>query len=259
MKRTFMLTSPLQIGTDVKAAQTKLIRAGFLRKGGNDGAYGPESSRAAGEAHWLLGFPPALAHAGTYGETLDNVLTQWLKDKKLPTAYQTRRNTRLKAVTLGTKALEWLRPHIGDTEHPARSNKVEWASIWYGSIGPWCAMGVTRAYVAVGSKAFVRGHRYAYVPYIKDDAIAGRNGLIRTFEPLSGNLWCVDWTGNGSFDHVELVDKPPKGIASGTPFTTIGCNTSFDDKGDQSNGGACAAKDRTILGGGRSVFVRVIK
>jgi hypothetical protein len=120
-------------------------------------------------------------------------------------------------------------------------------------------MGATAAFAAVGSKAFKRGSRYAYVPYIVQDAKAGRNGLMRTFKPESGDLWCVDWTGNGDFDHVEIIDEPPKsGIQAGTPFTTIGCNTSFDDAGDQSNGGACAHRNRTILGGGRSIFVRVM-
>lgn len=259
MKRTLTLTSPLQRGDDVKAAQAKLIKAGYLRKGGNDGVWGAESARAAGQAHWFLGFPPALARAQTYGETLDNVLTRWLADKTLAADYQKRRDIRLKAVTLGTKALDFLRAKVGETEKPAGSNKVEWASTWYGITGPWCAMGATRAYVAAGSKAFIRGARYAYVPYIVHDAIAGENGLMRTFDPKPGDLWCVDWEGNGIFDHVELVDKPPAGIAAGTSFTTIGCNTSFDDRGSQSNGGACASRSRTVLGGGRSVFVRVTR
>jgi len=259
MKRTLALTSPFQRGTDVKAAQAKLIRAGYLRTGEADGIWGPESRRAAMQAHWFLGFPPALARAPTYGDVLDDVLTDWLKNKTLPVDYQKRRNARLKAVTFGTKALDFLRQHIGDTEKPAGSNEVDWASEWYGVIGPWCAMGVTRAYVTAGSKAFVRGARYSFVPFIVSDALAGENGLMRTFEPKSGDLWCVDWEGNGSFDHVELVDQPPKTISPGTPFKTIGCNTSFDDRGNQSNGGACAARDRTVLGGGRSVFVRVTK
>lgn len=258
MKRTLILTSPLMKGSDVKAAQTKLIKAGFLRKGGNDGVWGPESGRASSEGHWLLGFPSALAHAEAYGETMDNVLDQWIKTKTLPEDYQKRRNIRLKQISIGKKALEWLRNHIGDTERPPGSNLVSWASVWYGVKGPWCAMGATRALVEAGSKAFKRGSRYSYVPYIVQDAIAGRNGLMRTFAPESGDLWCVDWTGNGDFDHVEMVDDPPDSINPGTPFTTIGCNTSFDDSGDQSNGGACAARHRTILGGGRSVFVRVL-
>ncbi len=259
MNRTLTLTSPLQRGSDVRAAQSKLILAGHLRKGGNDGVWGPESARAAGQAHWFLGFPPALARAETYGETLDNVLTQWLKDKTLAVDYQKRRDARLKAVTLGTKALAYLKEKVGDTEKPAGSNKVEWASGWYGMTGPWCAMAATRAYVAAGSKAFLRGVRWAYVPYIVSDAIAGRNGLMRTFTPKPGDLVCFDWEGNGSFDHVGLVDVPPASVNAGATFKTVEGNTSFDDRGSQSNGGACAARSRTVLGNGRTVFVRVTR
>jgi hypothetical protein len=136
---------------------------------------------------------------------------------------------------------------------------VAWASEWYGIIGPWCAMGATRAYVEAGSKAFVRGTRYAYVPYIVRDAAAGENGLTRTFAPRPGDLVCFDWLGDGLFDHVELVDKAPSAIGVGATFTTLGCNTSFDDAGDQSNGGACASRKRQILSGGRTVFVRVTR
>lgn len=258
MKRTLALTSPMQRGTDVKTAQGKLIRGGWLRTGGNDGVFGPESARAAGQAHWWLGFPNKLAKAETYGELLDRVLTEWLKTGTLPADYIKRREARLRAVTLGAKALAWLRGHVGEVEKPAHSNRVEWASVWYGIIGPWCAMGATRAYVEAGSKAMARGQRYAYVPYIVRDGIAGENGLVRTFDPKPGDLVCFDWDG-GVFDHVELVDEPPKMLTAGSAFTTIGCNTSFDDKGDQSNGGACAKRNRTVLGGGRTVFVRVTR
>jgi hypothetical protein len=259
MKRTLTLTSPLQRGTDVKTAQSKLILAGYLRKGGNDGVWGPESARASGQAHWFLGFPPALARAETYGETLDNVLTKWLKDKTLAVDYQKRRDLRLKSVTFGSKALEWLRSKVGSTEKPSGSNQVDWASGWYGAVGPWCAMAVTRAYSEVGSKAFVRGVRWAYVPYIINDATAGQNGLMRTFDPKPGDLVCFDWDGKGGFDHVGLVDIPPKTVTAGAAFKTVEGNTSFDDAGSQSNGGACAARNRTVLGNGRTVFVRVTK
>jgi hypothetical protein len=257
MARTLTLTSPLQRGPDVRAAQAKLILGGWLRKGGNDGVYGPETARAAGQAHWWLGFPTKLARAETYGDTIDRVLTQWLADKTLPADYQQRRNQRLKAVTLGSKALEWLRTRVGETESPPGSNRVEWASDWYGIQGPWCAMAVTRAYVEAGSKAFARGQRWAYVPYMLSAATAGRDGLTRTFDPKPGDLVLFDWDGGGVPDHVELVDKPPRTITVGTSFTTVGGNTSFDEQGSQSNGGACAQRTRTVLDGKRTVFVRV--
>lgn len=261
--KTLALTSPLTHGPTVKTAQGKLSRGGWLRAGQNDGVYGPETARAAGQAHWELGFPDALAHATTYGDTLDTVITAFLKDGAhgLPADYRKRRTARMKpqAKTLGQKALDWLRPHIGDTEKPAGSNRVEWASVWYGIIGPWCAMGATRGFVEAGSKAFLRGSRYSYVPSIVHDATVGENGLARTFTPRQGDLVCFDWNGDGVFDHVELVDDPPAGVNAGAAFTTIGCNTSFDDAGDQSNGGACAHRQRTVLGGGGTVFVRAQK
>jgi peptidoglycan hydrolase-like protein with peptidoglycan-binding domain len=245
-------------GGDVKAAQSKLIRGQFLRVGGVDGVYGPESARAASQAHWELGFPGKLSQADTYGDTLDRVLVGWLATGELPPAYAKRRKARLSSETVGKKALEWLRGHVGDTEQPPGSNRVAWASVWYGIIGPWCAMGATRARVEAGSKVFVRGSYYAYVPYIVADATYSRRGLRKTFTPVSGDLVCFDWDGGGVFDHVETVDTPPKSVKGGEPFTTVGCNTSFGDSGSQSNGGACAERSRTVLGGGRTVFVHEI-
>ena len=260
MKTTYGITSPLTASPGVRTAQRKLIRAKFLRPGQDDSVYGPETARAAAQAHWELGFPPALAHAPVYGEVLDNVLTAWLKDGTLPAGYAARRKKRLAMRALGQKALAWLRPHVGDTEQPRGSNRVSWASIWYGLIGPWCAMGLTRALVEAGSTAFKRGVRYASVTYIVQDAINAQNGLTRVLYAVAqGDLVCFDWNGDGTYDHVEIVDEPPAGLSGGAVFTTIGCNTSFDDTGDQSNGGACAAKTRTILGGGRTIFVRVLR
>lgn len=260
--RTLTLTSPLTTGADVKVAQEKLISGTFLREGRADGQFGPETARACQTAHWLLGFPGKLAMAATYGELLDNVLTEWIADGALPAAYRKRRNQRLKAAaskSLGEKALDWLRPHVGDTEKPAGSNHVPWATDWYGITGPWCAMAATRAFVEAGSKAFVRGQRWAYVPFIVHDATHALNGLRRTFAPVRGSLVCFDWTGDGVFDHVEIVDNPPTSLSAGAAFTTIGGNTSFDDGGDQSNGGACAHRNRTVLSGGRVVFVEVLR
>jgi peptidoglycan hydrolase-like protein with peptidoglycan-binding domain len=256
--RTLQLTSPPMRGNDVTGSQRKLIRGKFLRAGGADGVFGPETARACSQAHWELGFAGKLAQAPTYGDTLERVLTRFLVDEQLPPAYATRRRSRLAAKPVGPKALEWLRGKVGETEQPPGSNRVAWASIWYGIIGPWCAMGATRARVEAGSKVFRRGERYAYVPYIVQDAITARNGLRRTFKPEPGDLVCMDWQGDGVFDHVETVDKPPAKLTHGAPFTTIGCNTSFDDSGSQSNGGACAHRNRTVIGGGRTVFVHEV-
>jgi hypothetical protein len=258
--RTLALVSPMMRGKDVETAQRKLVSGKFLRS--VDGVYGPESARASSQAHWELGFAGKLAQSNHYGDTLDKVLSRWLADGSLPKDYGARRVSRLKSPgsSVGERSLAWLRKHVGDTEQPAGSNRVEWASIWYGIVGPWCAMGVTRARVEAGSKVFKRGQFYAYVPYIVADAVHAQHGLRRTFQPRPGDLCCFDWPGAspGIFDHIETVDVPPGALTGGTPFSTIGCNTSFDDGGSQSNGGACAARHRTILGGGRTVFVHEV-
>jgi hypothetical protein len=258
--RTLALVSPMMRGDDVTNAQRKLIKGKFLRAGQADGVYGPESARASSQAHWELGFPEGrLAQSPTYGATLDQVLTRFLLDGKLPKAYGIRRKQRLEGIDdVGLKALKWLQNHVGDTESPPGSNRVSWASVWYGLIGPWCAMGVTRSRVEGGSDTFRRGQYYAYVPYIVADAVASRRGLRRTFTPAAGDLVCMDWDGNGVFDHVETVETPPSSVSGGAAYVTIGCNTSFDDAGSQSNGGACARRHRTVIGGGRTVFIHEV-
>jgi peptidoglycan hydrolase-like protein with peptidoglycan-binding domain len=257
--RTLTLVSPMMRGKDVITAQRKLIRGKFLRAGQADGVYGPETSRASARAHWELGFPPALAQSTAYGAGLDRTLTRWLADEELPDAYAKRRKARLaQHGKVGVDALNWLRGHVGETESPPGSNRVSWASTWYGIIGPWCAMGVTRSRVEAGSKVFIRGRYYAYVPYIVADATYARRGLRKTFRPQRGDLVCFDYDGGGIFDHVETVDTPPNAVTHGAAFSTIGCNTSFDAGGSQSNGGACAHRNRTVVGGGRTVFIREI-
>ena len=76
-------------------------------------------------------------------------------------------------------------------------------------------MAVTRAYVEAGSKGFVRGVRWAYVPYIVADAAAGVNGLARTFSPRPGDLVCFDWNG-GSLAYGRTHDPKSAPLPAGT-------------------------------------------
>lgn len=126
---------------------------------------------------------------------------------------------------------------------------------WYGLNGqPWCAMFNTYQYevgaasVHKDSPSFVRGSKYAYVPYIVADARAGRNGLSVTNSPLPGDLVCYDWGRDGLFDHTGLFE-------AGTAFswTAIEGNTSL---ANQSNGGAVMRRSRKA-NDANVVFVRV--
>jgi hypothetical protein len=245
--KTLALTSPLTSGAHVRAVQRTLQTGGILHtdflRSAVDGAFGPATGRACVRAKYRLGYPEKDLQP-TYGDKLNSLLTG---AKPLPQTYKLRAAARAKQAAtkppMRLQALAYLSAHIGETEKPAGSNRIPWASDWYGIAGPWCAMAVTRAYFEAGSKVFVRGSRYAYCPFIYEDAKYGRNGLALTTDPQPGDVVLYDWDGAGVSDHVglfaEWVDKSD-GI-----FRAIEGNTSADDKGSQSNGGMVARRARS--------------
>lgn len=154
------------------------------------------------------------------------------------------------AVALRQLALEAAVGELGVKESPAESNQVKYTD-WYGMVGPWCAMFCTWAYLTEGdSPSFVRGSRYAYVPYIVSDARGGRYGLAVTSSPLPGDLVCYDWQRNGEHDHVGLFEQWQDGQ---TVFSAIEGNTSTSN---DSNGGEVMRRSRNVNAQG-TVFVRV--
>lgn len=141
-------------------------------------------------------------------------------------------------------AIEWL-GYIEST-----GNDTLFGS-WYGmNYQPWCAMFVTYAFLveAGGSPSFVRGSRYAYVPYIVNDARANRYGLSVTTKPQPGDVVCFDWQRDGTPDHVGIFED-------GTPswFKCIEGNTS---PADNSNGGQVMRRERASADA-TITFVRV--
>lgn len=233
--RTLHLTTPLMRGDDVKMLQARLQRHGFL-KDPADGEYGILTAQAVYRAKFWLGYtkPDQVAAA---------LLMSYLGDTRKPTATMVKRaaarKRRQSMEPLRLKALENLKAHLGEKEHPAGSNRIAWASEWYGVIGPWCAMSVTRAYVDAGSLSFRRGQRYAYVPFIVHDARAGMNSLTVTNHPQPGDLVCYDWEHNGVADHVGLFER---WVVEGRTFSAVEGNTGI---GNDSNGGQVMRRDRS--------------
>jgi hypothetical protein len=150
--------------------------------------------------------------------------------------------------TLRLEALDLAATQIGYAETGNNDNKY---GDWYGMNGqPWCAIFCTWAFETSGdSPSFVRGSRYAYVPYIVGDARAGRYGLHTTDSPIPGDLVCYDWDWNGEHDHVGIFE----GWAGGSSFRAVEGNTS---SADYSNGGMVLRTQRSTSGQG-TVFVRV--
>ena len=141
---------------------------------------------------------------------------------------------------------------LGVKESPANSNKCLYTN-WYGMVGPWCAMFCTWADQTGGkpTKSFLKGVKYAYVPYIVSDARLGLNGLSITSSPKPGDLVTYDWSRDGEYDHVGLFEAWAQG--SGSTFTAIEGNTSLSNN---SNGGEVMRRTRRTTDQA-TVFVRV--
>lgn len=142
--------------------------------------------------------------------------------------------------TVRQAALELARSQLGYVEGANNANKY---GEWYGANNqPWCAIFVTWSY-ELGkegpSPSFVRGSRYAYVPYLVADAQDRRYGLSVTDDPIPGDLCCYDWQGDGERDHVGLFER---WTSAGSIFDALEGNTSLSSS---SNGGEVMRRSRT--------------
>ena len=101
------------------------------------------------------------------------------------------------------------------------------------------------------TQAFIRGSRYAYVPYVLSDAQNGRYGLSITHSPKPGRFGGLRLGAKrrtGPYRHISRVGLA--GLA--TQFTAIEGNTSIDNN---SNGGEIMRRTRTA--DNRVTFIRV--
>lgn len=151
--------------------------------------------------------------------------------------------------TIREKALRSAKAEIGYTEGANNSTKY---GQWYGwNNQPWCAIFMTWCFDPEGSTSFVKGSRYAYVPYIVEDASAHRYGLSLVSSPIPGDLVCLDFDGS-AYDHVGIVESGDSG-----DWTAIEGNTSSGSGGSQSNGGGVYRRSRTTAQVVKRCFVRV--
>lgn len=241
MTRILALTTPPMRGADVTRLQ-RLLDNGkfgdFLHKSSIDGEYGPYTAQAVWRAKYWLGYAKPDHRAGAK-------LIAYLGGRTpLSAAMRARRLWRLRnrvnrAIRL--KALSEMQKMVGMREIPPSSNRCPVTS-WYGLVGPWCAMGVSYAYVKAGSVAFAKGKRHAACFAIIADARAGRNGFSLTRHPLPGDLVLMRWPGSKwEADHVGMVERADAGA-----LITIEANTSPGVSGSQDNGGGCYRRNRTV-------------
>lgn len=129
-----------------------------------------------------------------------------------------------------SRSMDVARAELGTKESPPGSNQTAYGRA-YGMDGqPWCAQFVTWVHAKAGGTTLVLGSRYAYVPYIEEDARAGRHGLwdVAKEKGEPGDIITFDWDGNGLGNHVGLVEKN----LGGGDYQTIEGNTSTSDDSD---------------------------
>jgi hypothetical protein len=201
-----------------------------------DSIYGEVSARATRSAKWDLGYAEKNINSN-YDDAFHNYL---LGNTKQSLLMKQRAKARRKKY-VGITALEIAMQFIGVSEQPPKSNKVMFSN-WYGITGPWCAMFVTYCFVSAKSKAFIKGERYAYCPYILQDAKYNRNGLslVSANQAKAGDVVLFDWDNDGIADHVGIVNVSPM---KATKFTTIEGNTSGTNPSD---GGMVAHMTRNV-------------
>jgi hypothetical protein len=247
--RILSLTSPYMRGNDVKEAQKAMNNFGAWA-GKVDGVFGPTTAAAAKQAKWMLGYPERQC-TQTYGQALHDYLTR----KKKPNALMQRRsnNRKVSHKPMREKALAESIKWIGTKESPPNTNRVMFSD-WYGLRGPWCAMFVTWCYIQAGSKAFdPKKARWAYCPFMVNDARAQRNGLIVVprDKVQPGDIAMFDWKGNGISDHTGIVESKP---TTKGDFRCIEGNTSVSSN---DNGGSVMRRNRNTRN--VQVFIRVVE
>lgn len=254
MGRTLTLTSPLTQGADVEFTQECLKGqhgpyASFYG-GALHGIYDEATAAGAKQAKYYLGYPLEEL-VPTAGDSLRGYLQAGPAD--LPEDYQARRDDRLHppAKTPRQLALARAVSQIGRTESPAGSNLTPYGA-WYGFNGvSWCAIFQTWCWEPYAPATFVRGSRYAYVPYIRADALAHAHGLAVVSEPIPGDLVLYFWNGIGSpgDSHIGIIES-----GDPTTWTAIEGNTAV---GNDSHGGQVMRRQRTRNDAQTTVFVRV--
>lgn len=241
--RTLILTSPNLTGADVESAQKLLKQKGFYH-GAIDGIYGEQTGQASYAAKKHFGYARKNLDK-SYGDLLRSYL---LGSRKMSAAMKLRAAAYARqqkaALTKYQKAINSAINQIGVKEYPANSNRVSFSS-WYGFVSPWCAMFVTWCAVSAGStKSFVRGSRYAYVPYLTRDARSNIHGLSVTQNPIKGSIVTFDWNDDRVPDHVGFFLEWAN--EKKTQFYSVEGNTSSSNAGSQSNGGQVAKRLRYV-------------
>jgi len=198
-----------------------------------DGEFGTLTSAAVQQCKYWLGYPKEDIRP-IAGDTLTGFLTRKVA---LPQDYRDRRNLRIErrdkekdAQTetdkMRLRALAIVKGELGTLERPSNSNHIKYNTWWGWGAVPYCMIGVAWSWVKAGSKAFVKGSRWAGCREMLADAKAGGHGIHLTHDPDPGCPGVVDLDGDASPDHaITFVKNNGDGTATTYEFNTTKTGT----------------------------------
>jgi hypothetical protein len=206
LERVLTLTSPPMRGPAVRELQLMLRHNPFgtFDPGRDDGVFDEQTAAATRRAWYWLGCPDGRISAQADAQ----LHTLLAGDQELPPAWKatrTRRLRRAQETMLWDAALSIAREQLGRREEAPGSKRTPY-TLWYGVLCPFSVVFASFCYAQAGSGAFQPRTRYAYAPYLLDDARRGLNFLSLTSDPLRGDLAVLDTDGDGSPDRVAIFD-----------------------------------------------------
>lgn len=210
--KTAILTSPPMHGPEIERLQ-KLLKGKGWYHGAIDGDYGEQTAQAVFRGKHYIGVAKPDHIAG-------DLFVSYLTGKRKPTAAMVklaakRAQTAKKLVTKKQRVVQIALSQLGQTENPPNSNTSKFSK-WYMNDAdgwtvehpgpPWCAIFVTwvECHVDILSKAFMKGVRWAYCPFIVSAARAGQWFLTIARGPADAVLALFDWQNNGVADHIGI-------------------------------------------------------
>lgn len=253
--RDLHLTSPPFQGPDVKNLQLQLNHLCDHYEFDwhhvmVDGDFGRRTARQAHFVAWLIGLDEERLNAikrRRITEEVQHLLRNPEKHSKQDRQREDRRRPQMKKLrrdhTEGMQAaVDWMVKQKGTNEQPPDSNHgpfpIDECQAYFGLSGvPWCGCCAGYAIEKIGG--IDTDTWWPYAGSIREDAIAGRNGLT-DINPVNADVGCIATFFSGGDDHVALIRAKTQGS---TLFTVEG-NTSSATR--DADGGIIETKERSI-------------
>lgn len=152
--------------------------------------------------------------------------------RPLPAAYKLRRRKRLRAIAaqhekngklkeMRLRALRIIKAELGTMERGGNTNRIKYNTWWGWGAVAYCVIGLSWAWVKAGSKAFVKGSRWAGTDLMLAEGKQGSHGLHLTNDPDPGCPGVIDFDGHSDPDHaITFVKDNGDGTCETYEFNT---------------------------------------